>query len=781
MREYGIGQSVPRSEDIRLVRGRGRYTDDFAVPGQSFLYLLRSPHAAARIRSIDTTHAKAAPGVIGIFTGQDTAADGLGTFTSRVKRKRRDGRPNFEPPFRVLAFDRVHHVGVPVVAIVAESLAQAKDAAELVEVDYEVLDSVTATEEAARPGAPAVWDEVPDNVCFVYELGDKAAADAAFARAAHVATLDFTVERVTTNAMEMRNAIGAYDESNGRYTLTLGAQAPHQLRTELAEVVLKIPQDRLRVISPDVGGGFGMKGGAYPEWALALWTARKVGRPVRWQAERSESFVSDFHARDNVSRVELALDKDGIFLGLRIATTANLGAYLAMNGVHVPTNNLGGLSGTYRTPHIFAEVTGVFTNTNPTAPYRGAGRPEASYAVERVIDIAAREMGMDRVDLRRRNLIPSSAMPYKTGFVYTYDSGEFEQNMDTALTLADWAGYPKRAAQARVRGKLSGIAVVNVIEIAGGPHDQPMEEGAEIRFDSSGDVSVFLGSHSHGQGHETVFAQIIHDQLGVPIDRVRVVYGDTDQVYHGKGTFGSRTAVVGSTAVVQTVQKIIERGKQIAAHRLEASTGDLEFVQGAFKVVGTDRSITIEEVAKSAFVFARLPKGMDLGLSASTIVAPPGATFPNGCHVCEVEVDPDTGTVDVVSYCVIDDVGRVLNPLLVKGQLHGGIAQGLGEALIEAIVYDRDSGQLVTGSFMDYAMPRAEDIPVIKAKANEVLTPMNPLGVKGAGEAGTVGALPAIMNAIVDALTPLGVKSIDMPATPERVWRAIQAAKQDAA
>ena len=778
MREYGIGQSIPRSEDSRLLRGRGRYTDDIVLPRQAALFVLRSPHAAARIRAIDTRAALAAPGVLAVLTGSDAEADGLGTFTSRVTRPRPDGRPNFVPPFRVLALDRVRRVGDAVAAIVGETLAAAKDAAELVEIDYETLPSVTATAAAARPGAPAVWDEVPDNVCFVHALGDKAAVDAAFARAVHIAKLDFTVSRVSTNSMEMRNAIGSFDERDGRYTLHVGAQAPHTLRAELAGAILKITQDRLRVISPDVGGGFGMKGGAYPEWALVLWASRKVGRPVRWQAERGESLVSDFHARDNVSHVALALDDAGKFLALRVATTANLGATLAMNGIHCTTGNLGGLAGTYRTPHILATVTGVFTNTNPTAPYRGAGRPEASYAIERVIDIAARKLDMDRAELRRRNLIPADAMPFKTGLVYTYDSGEFEKNMDAALAMADWAGFAKRRATARTSGRLRGIGIANVIEIAGGPADRPMEEGAEIRFDASGNVLVLVGSHSHGQGLETVYAQVVNHTLGIAPERVRVVYGDTDQIYHGKGTFGSRSAMVGSMALVQASAKIVEKARAIAAHRLEASPLDLEFAQGIFTVAGTDRTIALGDVAAASFAPALLPQGMELGLAGAAIVAPDKATFPNGCHICEVEIDRETGKVTVIAYWVVDDVGRMLNPMLVKGQIHGGVAQGLGQALCEEIVYEQASGQLLSGSFMDYAMPRADDMPAIEAAANEVPTTTNPLGVKGAGEAGTVGALPAIMNAVADALAPLGIEHLDMPATPERVWRAIRAAER---
>jgi carbon-monoxide dehydrogenase large subunit len=706
------------------------------------------------------------------------AADGLGLLRTSVDRKRRDGSPMARPPYRLLATDQVRFAGDAVAIVVAETRSAAFDAADLVAVDYEDLPSVTEAAEAVAPGAPAVWpDQVPDNVSFVFEQGNRAATDAAFARAAHVTTLDFRITRVSANPIEPRNAVGWYDALEERYTLYAATQGPHKLKSELAETTLRIPAHQLRVVSPDVGGAFGMKNSPFPEYGLLLWAARKIGRPVRWTATRSESFLSDYHARDNHSTVELALDENGIFLGLRIRTLANLGAYLGFNTPHPSTNNLGGLAGTYRTPHIHAEVIGVYTNTQPMAPYRGAGRPEATYAIERVIDVAADELGIDRVELRRRNLIPPEAMPYKTGLVFTYDSGEFEKNMDRALAEADWAAFEARRAEAAQRGRLRGIGVANAIEIAGGPFKNPNEESAEIRFDANGAVTLFMGTHNHGQGHETAFRQLAVSLLGVAPERIRFVAGDTDAVAHGRGTFGSRSMMAGGTALIRATDKIVARGKAIAAHLLEAGESDIVFEDGRFLVAGTDRGVRIEEVAKTSYTAGKLPPGSEYGLSALAITAPAEATFPNGCHVCEVEIDEDTGEVEIVNYVVVDDVGTVINPLLVKGQIHGGVAQGLGQALLENLVYDPGSGQMVTGSFQDYAMPRADDMPSMNVISSPVPSPNNPLGLKGAGEAGTVGALPVIINAVVDALRPLGVTHLDMPASPARVWAAIRKAR----
>jgi aerobic carbon-monoxide dehydrogenase large subunit len=778
MRELGIGRPIPRSEDIRLIQGRGRYTNDFTLPGECHMAVARSPHAHAVVRAIDVSAALAAPGVVAVLTGADAEADGLGTLQTMVDRRQRDGSPMEKPPYRVLALDRVRVAGDAVAAVFAETPGQGRDAAELVAVDYEELPWVTDAAEAVKPGAPVVWPElVPDNVAFVFQQGDREATDRAIAAADHVARLDFRISRVSANPLEPRGALAQYDPTSGRFTLIAGVQGPHRMRDELAQRILKIPASKLRVISPDVGGAFGMKGAPFPEYAVALWAARRLGRPVRWQADRGESFLSDYHARDNVTSVELGLDRDGNFLVLRVRTVANLGAYLGYNTPHSPTNNLGGLAGTYRTPSIHVEVTGAYTNTQPTAPYRGAGRPEATYAIERAIDLAAHRFGFDRVELRRRNMIRRDEMPFKTGLVFTYDSGDFEKNMDMALARADWGGFEKRREEAAASGRLRGIGIANPIEIAGGPQAQPNEEACEIRFDPTGSATILMGTHNHGQGHETTFRQIAHEVLGLDPERVEILYGDTDLVPHGKGTFGSRSMSSGGGALVRAAEKIVDKGRLIAANLLEAGVGDIEFADGAFRIAGTDRVIGIEEVAKASFSAAKLPDGVEMGLIEKAVFVPEAATFPNGCHVCEVEIDPETGRMEVLSYVVVDDVGRVINPLLLKGQIHGGVAQGLGQAVLEQIAYEPGSGQMVTGSFNDYAMPRADDLPSFVVDSNEVLTTKNPLGAKGAGEAGTVGSLVAVVNAAVDALKPLGVEHIEMPLTPERLWRTIKAAR----
>ncbi len=771
----GIGASVRRVEDQRLLRGRGRFTDDHRLADCAHMVLVRSPHAAARIRGIETAPALALPGVLAVLTGEDVAA--LGQLETSVTRHLPGGRPMPRPPYRILATDAARFVGDPVAAVIAETRVAAKDGAEAVAIDWDPLPAVTDATLALAPGAPAVWPEhAPDNLCFLFSLGDAAAVEAGFARAAHVARLPFRVSRVSANPLEPRGAIGAWDDGEGRWTLISGVQIPHKIRSELAARTLRVPDNRLRLISPDLGGAFGMKGSPTQEHALVLWAARLLGRPVRWVAERTESFLSDFHARDNDSVAELALAEDGTFLALRIRTVANLGAYLAFNTPHSPTNNLGGLAGVYRTPAISAEVRGAFTNTQPTAPYRGAGRPEATYAIERVIDLAADQMGIDRVALRRRNLIPAEAMPFRTGLVFTYDSGDFARGMDLALDAADWDGFEARRAEAAGRGMLRGIGIANAIEIAAGPFRSPNEEGAGIRFEPDGGATLLLGSHNHGQGHETAFRQLAASLLGLSFDRMRVVAGDTDLVPHGRGTFGSRSLVVAGTALTRAAERIVAKGRRIAAHLLEAAEADISFEGGSFRVAGTDRSLRIEAVAAAAYTPGRLPRGEERGLAAEAVLTPDEATFPNGCHVAEVEIDPETGVVTLERYAVSDDVGTVINPLLLKGQIHGGVAQGVGQVLGEAILYD-EAGQLVTASFMDYRMPRASDLPAVTVESNPVPTKANPLGAKGAGEAGTVGALAVVINAIVDALRPLGIRHIDMPATPERVWRAIRDAR----
>jgi carbon-monoxide dehydrogenase large subunit len=577
------------------------------------------------------------------------------------------------------------------------------------------------------------------------------------------------INRVAQVTMEPRGAIGVWDQSDERYTIYGSFQSVHSIRSAIAGTIFKQPENRFRVISYDVGGGFGLKGSPHPEYALVAWAAKKVGRPVKWIGERGESFLSDHQARDNVTHIELALDDQGRFLGLRVRNTHNLGAYLAATGIQCGVGHIGQLSGVYTTPAIHAEVTGVFTNTTPTCAYRGAGRPEAAYMLERVIDIAAAEMKIDPAELRRRNLIPAAAMPYKTGFVFTYDSGEFEKNQEAAIKMADWKNFEQRRAEASKRGKLRGIGMSHVIEQAGGI----LDEMAEVRFDAGGAVTLVLGTHNHGQGHETTFTQLLVELLGVAPDSVRLRYGDTDTVSFGRGTFGSRSMSVGGAAVLAASNKIIEKGKKIAGNLLEVAQGDIEFEDGNFKVAGTDRSIGIAAVAKASFQIPRGPQQMEAGLIERAHNVAPGITFPNGCHVCEVEIDPETGTTEIVGYWVVDDVGRLVNPMIVKGQLHGGIVQGVGQVFWENMAYDSESGQNLSGSFMDYGIARANNLPFFEIKSNEVLSKNNPLGIKGAGEAGAVGGLPAAMNAVCDALRPLGITTFDMPASPSRVWRAI--------
>ena len=776
--KFAIGQAVRRVEDARLLHGLGRYSDDLDVPRQAYGVLVRSPHAHARIVRIDARAASSAPGVLAVLTGADLAADGVGNMPSDRARKRRDGTPAVATPRPLLARERVRHVGDPVVLVVADTREHAVDAADLVVVEYAPLPAVVATADAGRPRAPAVWDEAPDNVAFVWAAGQKEAVTHAFERAPHVTRLDFVVSRVAVAPMEPRAAVGEYDRRTERYTLHTGIQGPHGTRTLLA-ATLGVEQNRIRVISADVGGSFGMRSGLYPEMALVLWAARRLGRPVKWTSSRREGMLTDEAGRDNVSTVELALDRDGTFLALRIAVTLNVGAYLTPRSAGPGTNNVGGVAGVYRTPAIHHETTGVFTHTTPTGPYRGAGRPEATYAIERVIDVAARELGIDPIELRRRNLIPPSAMPFKTGLVFTYDCGDFARGMDMALALADHAGFAKRRAQAREQGKLRGLGVANAIEVAGGPYTAVNPDTAQIRVNPDGSVTLFAGSTTMGQGNDTAFTQIIADRLGVPPARVQVLSGDTDALGSGRGNGGSGALTVGGSAVLRATDKIVERGRRIAAQLLEAAPEDVALRDGRFAVAGTDRGVTFADVARAAYVPKSLPAGLEPGFSETAAFTPPAVTFPNGCHVCEVEIDEATGVVRIVRHTVVDDVGRIVNPMLVKGQIHGGVVQGLGQGLCEALVYD-ETGQLLAGSFMDYAMPRADDVPAFEVDSYEVPTRVNPLGAKGVGEAGTVGALPALMNAVNDALAPLGLRHIDMPVTAERVWRAIGGARMHA-
>src|SRR5262245_39617831 len=772
MGQFGIGKPVTRFEDRRLRRGEGRFQNDVNLPGQAHAVIVRSVHAHADIRSIDTVAARRAPGVVAVFTAEDLSKDNLGTMWMTLNRKRPDGSPMFAPPHRGLAVGRVRYVGDPVAIVIAESLAEAEDARDLVRIDYAPRPSVTSTAEAVS-GAP-VWDECPDNISNVFEAGDRKATDAALAKAHRGVRRRYVISRVHAQFMEPRGALGVWDPGEGRYTLYADVQYPHRVRNALATNIFKIPEHQVRVIAGDVGGGFGTKGWQYPEHRLVLWAARKIRRAVKWQCERREAIPADEHARDNVSEAELALDRDGRFLGLRVRTLANVGAYVSSDRNLLATfSNVFTLVGVYTFPTAHVEVTSVLTNTNSTAPYRGAGRPEATYVIERLIDDAARELSWDPVELRMRNLIPSSSMPYKTPLGMTYDCGDFEKNMSDAIKLADVAGFPARQVESRKRGMLRGIGVVNAIERAAGA--QP--EFAEIRFAPTGSASVLMGTKNQGQGHETTFKQILHERLGLDPGDVRYIDGDTDRVAFGMGTMGSRSTVIGGTALWTAADKVIAKGKKIAAKMLEAAEADSVCGDGRFGVPGTDRAIGLKEVARAAFQPAQLPPGVEPGLYETGTFSPKQDTWPNGCHVCEVEVDPDTGVTTLVRYAIVDDVGTVINPMTLKGQIHGGVAQGVGQALMEHVLYEDGSGQLLTASFMEYAMPRADTLCDLAIHSNPVPTKLNPIGAKGAGEAGTVGALPVVICAIVNALAPLGVHDIGMPATSERVWRAIEDAR----
>jgi carbon-monoxide dehydrogenase large subunit len=771
VQKFGIGQAVSRFEDPRLVRGGGRYVDDMALPGMAFGHVLRSSHAHAKIRSIDVGAAKAAPGVLAVLTGADWRASGWGDLPVPGGLKRRDGSPMYRPRYPALVSDRVRWVGDYVAFVVAETRHQAADAADLIAVDYEPLAAVTSTAQAPADGAPRVFDDCPNNICFVHLEGNKAATDAAFARAAHVVRQHFVINRVTAVTMEPRGSIGDFNANDGRYTVYTTLQRAHPFRAELAGL-LKAPEAKVRVIAGDIGGSFGMKSAVYNEVALVLLASKLTGRPVKWASTRAEAFLSDAQARDNVTDAELALDADGTFLALRVKTIANVGAYL-QTATPAFVGNLGSLAGVYRTPAIHADVTAVFTNTNPIRPYRGNGRPEAAYVIERMIDLAADAIGIDPIELRERNTIPPDAMPFRTGLTFTYDSGDFARNLEMALQLADVDGFPARRWDARKRGKLRGLGMSNTIERAGAPSF----EGAEIRFDRSGTVTLFCGAINQGQGHETVFKQIMCDRLGLDPSDIQYLQGDTDQVFFGEGTGGSRSATLGGSAVDGACRKVIEKARAIAAFALKAHSAQVNFADGVFSTPATNETLTLKEVARLAANPAKLPPGMEPGLVVTAVYRAEVENFPNGAHVCEVEIDRETGKVEIVRYSVVDDVGTVLNPLLLHGQITGGIAQGAGQILCEDIRFDADTGELLTGSFMDYAMPRASDLCAIAIKSNPVPTKTNPLGVKGAGEAGTVGAMPAVANALVDALSEFGVRHIEMPATAEVIWRAMGGGK----
>ena len=782
-----IGKSIRRKEDLRFLTGAGQYTDDVTFPRQTHAYFVRSPHAHAKIRKIDTAKAKAAPGVVAVFTGADmTGVNGLpcGWLITGM-----DGKPMNEPPHPVLAQGKVRYVGDQVVLVIAETAAQAKDAGELVDIDYEVLPSVVNCVDALKPGAPQIHAEAPGNKCYTWALGDKAATDAAFAKAAHVTKLDIVNNRLIPNAIEPRAAVAAYSRAEDAYTLYVSNQNPHVERLLMTAFVLGLPETKVRVIAPDVGGGFGSKIYLYAEETAMVWASKRVNRPIKWAADRSEAFLTDAHGRDHVTHAELALDKDGKFLAMRVMTTANMGAYLSTFASCIPTILYATLlAGQYTTPAIYCEVTASFTNTAPVDAYRGAGRPEATFVVERLVHQAGVDMKIAQDEIRRRNFIRT--FPYATPVALTYDTGNYDQTLDEALKIADVAGYPARKAEAAKRGKLRGIGFSSYIEACGlAPSNiagalgarAGLFEAGEVRVNPTGGVTVFTGSHSHGQGHETTFAQIVAARLGIDMGNVEVVHGDTGRIPFGMGTYGSRSLSVGGTAIVKALDKVVAKGKKIAAHLLEAAETDIEFKDGKFTVAGTDRSKAFAEVALAAYVPHNYPLDkLEPGLDETAFYDPTNFTYPAGTHICEVEIDPETGVVQVVSFSACDDFGNIINPMIVEGQVHGGLAQGIGQALLENCVYDPESGQLLTGSYMDYAMPRADDLPSFKVGTKVTPCTHNPLGAKGCGEAGAIGAPAALMNAVHDALIGVGVTRVDMPASPHRVWQAIQAAKPSA-
>ena len=774
MTKYGVGQPVRRTEDPRLLTGRGMFNDDYIVDNAAHSFVLRSPHAHADIISVDTDMAKAAPGVLGVFTGADLAADDIGGFPGPppffAELTKPDGSPLSYPPQYALSSDRVRYVGDPVAFIVAETLEAAKDASEMIAVTYAELPSVVDTAKAMDADAPQIWDEVPKNFLFQASVGDKEATDAAFETAAHIAHVSLVNNRVVQNSIEVRGAIGSYDADSGRYTLYTSNQNRHMLRDWIANSFLKCDPQMLRVLVDDVGGGFGMKTHAYHEQVLVLYAAKKLGRGVRWISDRTEAFLSDLHGRDHLSECELALDTDGKFLAVRVATVAAIGAYSCSAGVAIPTQ-VGPkiLTNVYDVPVADVSVECVMTNTAPVGPYRGAGRPEAIYVMERMVDVAARDMGIDPVELRRRNLIRPDQLPYTNAMGTTYDSGEFEANMDATMKMADWAGHGKRRAAALKNGRLSGIALCQYIETtAGNPTESAEVEVADDK------VIVRVGTQPMGQGHDTSFMQLISEKLGVEFEEVEIDTSDSDNLPSGGGSHGSRTSHIGSVAALNSSDEVITKGTMIASEMLETAAADIEYSDGAYRVAGTDRTVTLFDVAREARSSTTLPEELRGPLSGTDTHTIENWSYPNGCHVCELEIEQDTGALHIVRYCAVDDVGRVINPLLVAGQVHGGVAQGVGQALMEHTVYDDRSGQLLTSSFMDYTLPRAGDLPLMNIDTNEVLCKTNPLGVKGAGEAGALVAPPVVIAAIADALRDYGVTHIDMPATPERVWQAMQ-------
>ena len=771
MGQFGVGQAVRRVEDERLLTGQGRYGDDLSRPGQAYGHVVRSPFAHALITRLDVAAARQAPGVLAVLTAADLEAAGIGSIPCIAPMKGRGGKPTIQPRYPILAGERSRHVGQAVAFVVAESLAAARDAAELIEVDYDPQPAVVEAPAALAPGAPQVHPEAQGNLCLDFVHGDEAKVEEAFKRAAKVARVEIVNNRVVVSSMEPRGALGEYDAASGAFTMTTGNQGIFRLRPQLAEV-LGVPLDKVRLVSPDVGGGFGMKIFLYPEQVLVLHAARLLGRPVKWTSERAEAFLSDTQGRDHLSTAELALDPAGRFLALRIATVANLGAYLSNFAPFVPTGaSTGMLSGLYRIPAIFANVRCVFTHTVPVDAYRGAGRPEAAYLVERIVEEAARVAGLSRLEIRLRNLVRPQDLPYSSAMGPVYDSGDFPALLHRAAAAADWEGLAERKRGARRQGRYRGLGIACYVEACGGIG----EEEAQVRVDRDGGITLIIGTQTNGQGHHTAYAQMLHEKLGVALDKVRMIQGDSDLVKRGGGTGGSRSLLMGGVAINRASDKVIQRIREIAAHHFESALADIEFVEGVVQVVGTDRRMTLAQVAEAAEA-AMLPPELAGPVEDRADYVAEAKTYPNGCHLCELEVDEETGSVSLIRYIVVDDFGTVVNPLLVLGQVHGGVAQGLGQALLERTVYDAE-GQLLSGSFMDYCLPRADDLPPLEVTlVQDYPCATNPLGAKGAGEAGAIGAPPAIVNALLDALAPLGVRHLDMPATPERLWRAMREA-----
>jgi len=773
VKQFAVGQAGARFEDDRLLRGGGTYVDDVHLDRMAHGIVVRSPHGHARIKSIDVAAARSAAGVLAVITARDWEEANLGDLPSHPGLKRRGGTPMYLPRYPVLAIDRVRWVGDPVVFVVAETVAQAMDASELVSVDYDPLEAVVATSRAIEAGAPRLYDDCEDNLCFEQSAGDKAAVNEGFAAAAHVIKHHFVINRVTAAPLEPRGVVAHYSKSDRRFTVHTPTQRPHSFRAQLAKI-LQVSEDSVRIVTGDTGGSFGLKSPVFNEIPLACYASKLTGRPVKWLSTRTEGFLSDAQGRDNVIDAELALDAHGRFLAMRVKVIAAIGAYLQFN-MPVFFPNVGGLAGVYRTPAIHVEMIAVFTNTNPVRPYRGNGRPEAAFVIERMVELAAHELNVDSAELRRRNYISPAQMPFKTGLTFTYDCGEFEKNMDLAMEAADVEGFRKRRAEARKCGKLLGLGVSNTIERASGPGT----ETVEIKFDRKGGATLFAGANSQGQGHETTFKQIAAGRLGLDASVITYVQGDTDRVIRGEGTGGSRSATMAGSASLLAVDRVIEKAQAIAALVLNVDPQTVNFAAGVFSSTVTNQTLSWAEIAAAAENTANIPPDQQPGLSASATYESTTANFPNGCHICEIEIDIETGAARIVRYSVVDDVGTVINPPLLYGQVHGGVAQGAGQALKEDIRFD-DSGQLVTASFMDYAMPRAHDLCPIEVGSNPVPTATNPLGVKGAGEAGCVGALPAVVNAVANALAEFDVGDIPMPATSEWIWHAIDRRPRDA-